>query len=267
MRLAVVSILISLSSNLLSCSDSEFAANERTTQSSDKTSKKRTPKEKPVTETKAVEPTVIIGAYLTCSSLENHNPNMSSYGCALRSKDHLKVDPPSGFEIDIVAQSGVNVFAPVQQPLGGTYHAVFEINNLLSDDLFFGAALRSASASPTEAFSTDLPYQFRIPRSPPQPPNPPTFNIDSSVWVKAGTDLIVMRVPKDHSVHWTYTHDLSEKPENPDCQSEKFGDADQKITISRHIKLRAIVCSPGGLRSNVRELEFKIPVNQCACKK
>jgi hypothetical protein len=256
-------MLISLTINVFSCGDPQFSGNEKKIQSTE-----RKPKEKPATETKATEPSVIIGAYLTCQNVENPNPNHSSYGCAMMSQNDTKLIPPADLALDFVAQSGLKFFGPTLQTAPNPFHVIFEIPNVLSQDLIFGAGFRPSSEPRISRPALNMPFHIKA-------PNTPVFTVDRSGALKSGTVLGSLNVPLGHTVHWTYTNDLSETLKNPTCDSEEFGRPDNEIVLNKNIKFRAIVCSPkaalpiGGLRlsSLVRELEFTIPVNKCACRK
>ena len=256
-------MLITLTVNVFSCGDPQFSGNEKKIQSTE-----RKPKEKPATETKAIEPSVIIGAYLTCQNVENPNPNHSSYGCAMMSQNDTKLIPPVDLVLDFVAQSGLKFFGSKLQTASSPFHVIFEIPNFLSQDLIFGAGFRPSSEPPIVRRPLDMPFHIKA-------PNTPVFTVDDSGKLKSGTVLGAINVPFGHTVHWTYTHDLSETLNNPTCDSKEFGGPNNEIVLNKNIKFRAIVCSPkaalltGGLRlsSLVRELEFTIPVNKCACRK
>jgi hypothetical protein len=259
-------MLITLTVNVFSCGDPQFSGNEKKIQSTE-----RKPKEKPATETKAIEPSVIIGAYLTCQNVENPNPNHSSYGCAMMSQNDTKLIPPADLALDFVAQSGPKFFGPKLQTASSPFHVIFEIPNFLSQDLIFGAGFRQSSGTPPiSSQAIDMPFHIKI-----KAPNTPVFTVDRSGELKSGTVLRALNVPFGHTVHWTYTNDLSETLKNPTCDSKEFGEPNNEIVLNKNIKFRAIVCSPkpalltGGLRlsSLVRELEFTIPVNKCACRK
>lgn len=263
MRLEMRAGLLLISFSILSCSDPQFSENGKKIESTE-----RKPKEKPVSETKATEPSVIIGAYLTCQNVENNNPSHSSYGCAIMSQNDTKLIPPADLTLDFVAQSGPNFFGSKAQSASSPFHVIFEIPNFSSGDLIFGADLRPSSGTPIRRRPIDMPFHIKA-------PDAPVFTSDKSGTLKSGTVLGTLNVPFGHTVHWTYTNDMFETLENPTCDSEKFGEHDDKIVLTRNIKFLAIVCSPegglasGGLRisSLVRELEFTISANQCACKK
>jgi hypothetical protein len=256
-------MLITLTVNVFSCGDPQFSGNEKKIQSTE-----RKPKEKPATETKAIEPSVIIGAYLTCQNVENTNPNHSSYGCAMMSQNDSKLIPPADLALDFVAQSGLNLLLPIRQGASSPFHVIFEIPNFLSQDLIFGAGFRPSLGTTIIRPPHEMPFHIKV-------PNAPVFTTDKSGTVKSGTVLGTVNVPFGHTVHWTYTNDLLETLENPTCDSKEFGEPNNEIVLNKNIKFRAIVCSPkaalptGGLRlsSLVRELEFTIPVNKCACRK
>jgi hypothetical protein len=258
-------MLISLTVNVFSCGDPQFSGNEKKIQSTE-----RKPKEKPATETKAIEPSVIIGAYLTCQNVENPNPNHSSYGCAMMSQNDTKLIPPADLALDFVAQSDLKFFGPKLQTASSPFHVIFEIPNFLSQDLIFGAGFRPSSGTAISRQAIDMPFHIKI-----KAPNTPVFTVDRSGELKSGTVLRALNVPFGHTVHWTYTNDLSETLNNPTCDSKEFGEPNNEIVLNKNIRFRAIVCSPkaalltGGLRlsSLVRELEFTIPVNKCACRK
>jgi hypothetical protein len=184
------------------------------------------------------------------------------------SQNDTKLIPPADLTLDFVAQSGLNFFGSKLQTASSPFHVIFEIPNFSSRDLIFGAALRPSLGAAIMRPALDMPFHIKVPEA-------PVFTSDKSGTVKSGTVLAPLNVPFGHTVHWTYTNDMFETLENPTCDSEKFGEHDDKIVLTRNIKFRAIVCSPegglpfGGLRisSLVRELEFTVPVNHCACRK
>lgn len=262
-------LLITFTSfSLVSCSDSNFTASDKEPNSAEQTTTKRTQKDKPDTETKVTEPSVIIGAYLTCSHLASANAENASYGCALMSQENRKFEPPVGTTLDFIAQAGQESFVPHLQAQTSPYHVIFETPKFSAHNLVVGAQIRPISSAPTNQSANEMPFKYVIPRNIAPVAlalGPPEFNINQSSWVRYNTELVPVNLPTGHTVHWTYSNDPSESIAKPTCNSARFGEEDGKIQIRGRVKFKAIQCSADGKSSEVRQLEFGVKGGKCSC--
>lgn len=268
MRFFTASLIILASFYLVSCSDSNFTASDKAPNSAEQTTTNRTQKEKPETDTKVTEPSVIIGAYLTCNSLASANAENASYGCALMSQENRKFEPPAGMILDFIAQAGQEFYKAAHQAQTSPYHVIFETPKFMSQNLVVGAQIIPTSSSPTAQAADEMPFKYVIPMN--IAPvvlglSPPEFNINRSSRVEYNTELVPVNVPTKHTVHWTYTYDSREQIAQPTCNSAQFGGDDGKIQVRRWIKFKAIQCSADGKSSEVRQLEFGVKSGKCGC--
>lgn len=159
MRTLFICILTPLLALQVGCSGQGFSSDPELGNKTDQPpeTNERDTSTKKKTDTKATEPSIIVGAYLACNQLEDSSSGNPSYGCALMTKEHKKLVVPSGVELRFAAKSGSSVFAPIAQAALSAHHVIFEISEPLTKEIIVDASLLDTSNGPIIRYQVSIP--------------------------------------------------------------------------------------------------------------
>ena len=160
MRTLFICILTPLLALQVGCSGQGFSSDPELGNKTDQPpeTNERDASAKKKTDTKATEPSIIVGAYLACNKVEDSSSGNPSYGCALMTKEHKKLVVPAGLELRFGAMSDRFTFAPIYQAALSAHHVIFEISEPLTKEIIVNADL----ISPLESINLKR-YQVSIP--------------------------------------------------------------------------------------------------------